>query len=65
MLLNCSNIERELARRCMTFSDLRPGVSPTTIKKVQRGLPVRSDAAGRIARALNVSIDQITEGGDH
>ena len=64
MILNPMRVEKELANKCLTFANLRPGVSPATVKKVRDGKPIRSDAAGRIARALGVPVEQIMEEGD-
>ena len=63
MKLNVDAVEKALAQRCMTFADLRPGVSPLTVRKLREGQSIRPDAAGRIARRLGVSIEQIMERG--
>lgn len=63
MILNPFAVEKILASKCMTFSDLRPGVSPATVRRVRNGENIRADAAGRIARKLGVQVEDIVDEG--
>lgn len=48
-----------LARRCMSLSDLRSGVSPQTLARIRRGEDVTPKTLGRIAKAFNVDVSAI------
>lgn len=48
-----------LARRCMSLSDLRSGVSPQTLTRIRRGEDITPKTLGRIAKAFNVDVSAI------
>lgn len=63
MKISKIKLELILARKCMTITSLRPGISPQTLAKLNRELEIRPEVVGRIAKALNVDpADIIQEG---
>ena len=50
-----------LASKCMTQRDLKSVVSETTLVKICRGGEVSPKVVGKIARALNVDVEEIIE----
>lgn len=62
MKVSMEKLDLALAAQCKTVSNLRPGVSPQTLLKIKRGEEIRSDSAGRIARALGVDVAELVEG---
>lgn len=63
MKIDLRRLELELARRCMTTSDLRHGISPSTLAKIKRGGDVRPCVVGRIANILKIPVETLL-GGD-
>ncbi|MFQ7401670.1 MAG: helix-turn-helix domain-containing protein [Neglectibacter sp.] len=61
MKICMSRLELLLASMCKTTADLRPGVSPQTIRNIKAGKDVRPDVVGRVARALGVDVADILE----
>ena len=61
MKVSMKKLDIALASQCKTASNLRPGISPQTLQKIKRGEEIRSDSAGRIARALGIDVVDIIE----
>lgn len=52
-----------LAKKCMSMSNLKPTVSPQTLKRIGRGEELLPKTVGKIARALGVDVVEIIEEG--
>ena len=50
-----------LAERCMSATDLRTTLSPATITRIRKGYDVSTRTFGRLAKALDVTVAQLTE----
>lgn len=61
MRIVIEKLEMKLARQCKTISDLRNGASPKTIMRIRNGYEVAPKTVGRIAKALNVDVENIVE----
>ena len=61
MQVSFDQLEMCLARKCMSLSDLRAGVSAKTLLKIKRGGAVTPKTAGRIAKALNVDVEELVD----
>ena len=61
MIISVKKLELTLANQCKTSADLQPGISTQTIRKIKKGLSVRPDSVGRIARALQVPVTELIE----
>lgn len=48
-----------LAKRCIAITSLREVVSPQTLLKIQKGIGIKPAAVGRIARALEVQVEEL------
>ena len=59
MRIDAKKLDMVLARRCMSMSDLKTDVSPTTLKRVRRGEDVLTKTVGKIARAAGVDVSEI------
>ena len=59
--INNDKLDMVLAIQCKTMSDLHPGISPLTARKIRGGQEVRPDVVGRVARALGVPVESIIE----
>lgn len=64
MIISKIMLETHLAKKCMTYSELsyKSGISRITIQKIVNG---RTDARpitiGKIAKALNVNVEELIE----
>lgn len=61
MKIDTNKLDYVLAKKCCTLSVLRKNLSPQTLTKVKNGCDVLPITVGKIAKALNVSIDEIIE----
>lgn len=60
MKVDNSKLEMELARKCVTLSDLRGnGLSPQTLTRIRKGTDVKPVTVGKIAKALGVDPAEI------
>ena len=62
MKIDTMKLDMELAKQCMSMSDLKPAVSPQTLKRVRRGEDLLPKTVGKIARAVNVDVHDIVMG---
>lgn len=62
MKIDTAKLDMALARQCMSMSDLKPAVSPQTLKRVRRGEDLLPKTVGKIARAVNADVHDIVMG---
>lgn len=60
--LDNRRLEIEMARKCMSYSDLRKFVSQATVRKIQYGEDVTLKSIGKVASALSVDVEQLIAG---
>ena len=61
MKIDTTKLDMILARRCMSMSDLKPAVSPQTLKRVRRGEDLLPKTVGKIARAAGTDVSEIVK----
>lgn len=63
MKVNSKKFEIIMANACMTFSDLskKSGISQFTIARIKSGTNANPATIGKIAKALNVSVEELIE----
>lgn len=61
MKISVKRLDLILAKNCMSMSDLKPDVSPQTLKRVRRGEELLPKTVGKIARAIGVDVSEIVE----
>lgn len=62
MKINIMKLNIELARNCVTISELRNhGVAPQTLTRIRKGENVNPATLGKIAKALGVDPTEIME----
>lgn len=61
MQIKCGVIEVETARRAESFKEVaeRAGISEATLKRARIGEGIRPEVAGRIAKALELPVEDI------
>lgn len=67
MNINRRVFAKELARNCMTLKELsnRSGVNVVTLTRIRRGVQIPQPiTVGKIARALNVSVEDLVTDGE-
>lgn len=62
MKIDAMKLDMALAKQCMSMSDLKPAVSPQTLKRVRRGEDLLPKTVGKIARAVDVDVHDIVLG---
>ncbi len=61
MKVNRKKLDCVLAEQCKVATDLRGTLAPATITRIRRGDDVNTRTVGKLARALNVPLEQILE----
>ncbi|MBO5409469.1 MAG: helix-turn-helix transcriptional regulator [Clostridia bacterium] len=63
MKIDNQKFEIAIANACMTFSDLskKSGISLFTISRMQGDVKIRPETIGKIAKALNVKVEELIE----
>lgn len=61
MKISNAKLNLLLAQKCMQKKDLKEAVSKTTLSKIAKGEKISPFIVGKIARALNVDVEEIIE----
>ena len=70
MRVDSKKLNIALANQCKSASELRDILSPATISRVRREERINTKTAGKIAKALNVAVEdllfeEVTTNGSH
>ena len=61
MKINVHALNIALARKCMSFRQLRADISPQTLTKMKKGEVIKPATVGKLAKALGVDVLDIIE----
>ena len=59
MRIDRQKLDLALAEQCKSARDLRATLSATTITRIRQGREVGTRTAGKLARALDMSVEQL------
>jgi len=59
--IDTRKLDLVLAAQCKNTTDLRGVLNPATITRIRKGQGVGTKTAGKLAKALNVPIEQLVE----